>query len=66
VGEGQTQTYIALTFAFVEKILKINTESPDMLDGVVVMKILIAMVENLRGRIDEAIPYIIKICMNEL
>jgi len=30
------------------------------------MKIIIAMIENLKGKIDEAIPYIIKICMNEL
>lgn len=30
------------------------------------MKILIAMIENLRGKIDEAIPYIIKICIEQL
>jgi hypothetical protein len=30
------------------------------------MLVLIAMVENLKGRIDEAIYYIIKICMKEL
>jgi hypothetical protein len=33
----------------------INSNSTDKLDGVVVMKVLIAMVENLKGRIDEAI-----------
>jgi len=38
-----------------------------MLDGVVVMKILIAMLENLgNGRINEALPYILTICTNEL
>jgi hypothetical protein len=66
VGENQSQTYIALTFNFVEKVLKINVESPDKLDGIVAMKILIAMIENLRGKIDEAIPYIIKICIEQL
>jgi hypothetical protein len=30
-----------------------------MLDGIVVMKVLIAMLENLSGKIDEALPYII-------
>jgi len=30
------------------------------------MKILIAMIENLKGKIDEAIPLIIEICMDEL
>lgn len=43
-----------------------NSESPDMIDGIVIMKILIAMLENLKGQIDEALPYIIKIAMSEL
>jgi len=30
------------------------------------MKVLIAMLENLKGRIDEALPYILKICMQEI
>jgi hypothetical protein len=33
-----------------------------MLDGVVVMKVLMAMLENLKGSIDEALLYIVKIC----
>lgn len=66
VGEGQTETYIGLTFKFVEKALAINRDSGDKVDGIVIMKILIAMLENLQGKIDEAIPYIIKICMSEL
>jgi hypothetical protein len=66
VGEGHTQTYIAMTFNFIEKVLKVNADSPDKLDGVIAMKVLLAMVENLRGKIDEAIPYIIKICMQEI
>jgi len=40
-----------------------NKDSPDQLDGIVIMKVLIAMLENLKGRIDEAIPYILKICI---
>lgn len=64
VGEGQTQTHIAMTFKFVERSLKINATSEHMLDGVVVMKVLIAMLENLSGgRIDEALPYILRICV---
>lgn len=30
------------------------------------MKIIIAMLENLQNRIDEAMPYILRICINEL
>lgn len=59
VGQGQTQTYIALTFKFVERALRINATSEHMLDGIVVMKVLIAMLENLQGRIDEALPYVL-------
>ncbi|CDW76775.1 UNKNOWN [Stylonychia lemnae] len=66
IGEGQTQTFIAITFQFVEKTLKMNKESPDQLDGIVIMKVLIAMLENLKGRIDEALQYILKICIEEL
>ena len=66
VGEGQSQTYIALTFKFIECALKINRNSLHKLDGIVVMKVLIAMLENLKGRIDEALPYILKICVSEL
>lgn len=55
-----------MTFNFIEKTLQMNKESPDQLDGIVIMKIVIAMLENLKGKIDEALPYILKICMNEL
>jgi len=38
-----------------------------MLDGIVCMKVLIAMLENLgSGTIDEALPYIIRICVSQL
>ena len=38
-----------------------------MLDGIVMMKVIIAMLENISGgRIDEALPYILKICVEQL
>lgn len=38
-----------------------------MLDGIVCMKVLIAMLENLgNDTIDEALPYIIRICVSQL
>lgn len=46
-GEGQTQTYIALTFNFVNRVLSVVRNSKHRLDGIVVMKIIIAMLENL-------------------
>ena len=67
IGEGQTQTYIALTFRFIEKALEINKTSEHMLDGIVVMKVLMAMLENLgNGRINEALPLIVRVCWGQL
>lgn len=66
IGEGQTQTYIGLTFKFLERALAINRNSPAKLDGIVLMKVLIAMIENLKGMIDEALPFVLKICVAEL
>jgi hypothetical protein len=49
-----------MTFKFIQHALKINANSDHMLDGVVVMKVLIAMLENLgNGMINEALPYIL-------
>jgi hypothetical protein len=56
-----------MTFKFIEHALKINSNSEHMLDGVVVMKVLIAMLENLgNGMINEALPYILTICTSQL
>jgi hypothetical protein len=58
-GEGQTATYIELTFNFINRVLAINKNSDHKLDGIVAMKILIAMLENLSGKIDQALPVIL-------
>ena len=55
-----------MTFNFIERILHINRNSTSKDDGIAAMKIIIAMLENLQGRIDEALPYILKLCINEL
>lgn len=55
-----------MTFKFIEKVLEIVGKSKDKIDGIVIMKIMIAMLENLQGKIDEALPYILKITMQEL
>jgi hypothetical protein len=56
-----------LTFRFIERALKINASSEHMLDGIVIMKVLIAMLENLgNGRMNEALPLIVKVCTDQL
>ena len=48
-----------MTFNFINRVIAINKNSKHKLDGIVVMKVLIAMLENLKGRIDEALPLIV-------
>lgn len=55
-----------MTFTFIEKVLESNAKSQDKVDGIVIMKIIIAMIENLQSKIDEAILYILKITISEL
>ena len=49
LGEGQTQTFIAMTFKYINRVLEINRGSSHKLDGIVAMKVLIAMLENLQN-----------------
>lgn len=63
---GTGETFIARTFKFVERGLKINESSEHQLDGVVLMKVLIALLENLPARIDEALPYLLRLCLAQL
>ena len=41
-----------MTFTLIKRILQINKNSNHNLDGIVAMKIMIAMLENLQGHID--------------
>ena len=54
------------TFNFIKEVLKINSNSSHFLDGIVGMKVLIAMLENLTGKIDDVLDTIITVCISEL
>lgn len=66
VGEGQTQTYLELTFKFVQRILVINSQANHKLDGIIAMKIIIAIFENLVGRIDDTMHHFVNVVLAEL
>jgi hypothetical protein len=55
-----------MTFNFIERVLRINRRSKDKVSGVVIMKIIISILENLHGNLDENLPYILHLCFNEL
>ena len=56
-----------MTLKFIDHALKINSSSERRLDGVVVMKVLVDMLEYIgNGMINEALPFILTICTSQL
>jgi hypothetical protein len=49
-------TYLELLFKFVQRILVVNSAGAHKLDGIVAMKIIISLMENLQGMINHALP----------
>lgn len=66
VGEGQNDTHLELTFKFLQRVLYCNAQGNHKLDGIVAMKILISILENLKGQIDVALPHLIGVVLAEL
>jgi len=56
IGEGQDQSYLAQLFLFIKRILEVNRNGKDMCDGITIMNLIIAILENMQGKIDNAIP----------
>jgi len=52
---GQPQSYLQMIFNFIKRVFDINRNSKHLQDGIVAMKVIITMLENLAGTIDEAI-----------
>ncbi len=48
-----------MTFNFLERCLNITRNSDSKEDVIIITKIFIAMIENLQGRIDQALTFII-------
>ena len=65
IGEGQTETFFELTFRFVQRILVINHNSTHKQDGITVLRVVIAMLENLPGQIDHALPLLVGMLLAE-
>lgn len=66
VQEGQGKTRLELLSHFIARCLKVSHNSSDGLDGVAIMNLLIAILENMQGRVDHALPGIIEVIVNEL
>lgn len=66
VGQGQTETYLELTYKFIQRILIMNQNSNAKLDGMVVLKVVTTIFENLQGQIDHALPNFVGMLLAEL
>lgn len=66
VGENQTKTNLQLTYHFINRCLQVNRNGSDGLDGVAVMGLIIAILENMQGKIDGDLPHIVGILSEEL
>jgi len=64
-GTYQEQAYHTYVLKLVHRVLQINRNSKHKLDGVAVLKIIIAMIENLPGRIDALIPSLFNLTLEE-
>lgn len=65
-GEGQSITYLELLFKFIQRILVVNSNGLHKLDGIIAMKVVMALMENLPGQIDHALPQFIGVLLAEL
>lgn len=66
IGEGQDQSYLAQLFLFIKRILEVNRNGKDMCDGITIMNLIIAILENMQGKIDNAIPQLLAFLVDEL
>lgn len=65
-GQGQTFSYLELIFKFLQRILVVNAASAHKMDGIVAMKIIISLMENLQGMMDHALPQFVIVLLTEL
>lgn len=66
IGEGQEKSYLHLTYQFINRCLNVNRNSEDGQDGIGIMNFMIALLENMQGLIDNDLPHLINIIVEEL
>lgn len=66
VGDNQDKTYIELLFHFIRKILLVNRNGKHMSEGVSIMNLIMSLIENMVGKIDNYLATLIEIITGEL
>lgn len=55
-----------MAMRFIQRVLIINSNSSEKIDGIVAMKVVIALLENMQGQIDQYFERMLEILLAEL
>ena len=66
VAPDSDKTFLQQTFLFIKRCLEVNRNGEHYLDGIAIMGLIIALLENMQGKIDEHIGHILNLVVQEL
>lgn len=66
VGVDQDKSYLQLTYHFLIRCLAVNRNSSGFVDGVAIMGLIVAILENMQGKLDNDLPQILTFLTDEL
>ena len=66
VGPDMPMSYLHMTFKFLNRIFQINKNGAQLLDGVTCLNLLVVILENMQGMIDNELQTIVGIIVKEL
>lgn len=66
VPEGETKSHLQLTFHFIVRCLAVNRNGEGHLDGVTIMGFIVALLENMAGKLNQELPQILTFLLDEL
>jgi len=66
IGEGQTESFFDLIMKFIQRVLVISSNSEHKQDGVTILRVIIALLENMPGQIEPAMPMLVGMLLAEL
>ena len=65
-GKNWAKSHLAMMFPFIRRYLEISRKKEDFMDSISVLSIIIAMFENLLGKLDDDMPELLRILFIEL
>mmetsp|Transcript_29520 Transcript_29520/g.44887 ORF Transcript_29520/g.44887 Transcript_29520/m.44887 type:complete len:666 (+) Transcript_29520:641-2638(+) len=66
VGQDQDKTHLQLTFHLIQRVLAVNRNSKNCMDGIAVINLIIAFLENMQGQIDAHMDQLLTFLLDEL